>query len=445
MGHKRGMQILIDRQWKKGLVIFIGLVLFHVAVSVLLSVIARSSFLSSLHNGQGFWNFALDSFGYHREALGLADLFNTGDYTGWWGSSPSWHVKWIALSYGAITPDPLSFAPVNAIVWATSIHCVYKIVCLLFPERQTLAITCALVFGFWPSYLLHTTQLLKDPLYVLGMLLMIWGWVGLFSGRRSIVFCFLVSFGVLLAYLNRIYILEPLIFLSLLATTLVLWRVPRSRKYALLAFFMVGGLYLYQYHSKIKPLQQKEIGTSISVNPAETKIFTSDISRRNPSKGTNWLRHQVMRLVNARDSWIDKYPNAGINIDTDVHFRSLKDILAYIPKAAIIGFLAPFPSHWIGVARTAGRASRILAGFEMMVWYILLPGFVYFLFSGTVAPHIRIWMLVYTLTLVVLTSLVVTNIGALYRLRYVYFLPILIGGLEGWARLWFRKFQKFAD
>jgi len=155
------MQILIDRQWKKGLVIFIGLVLFHVAVSVLLSVIARSSFLSSLHNGQGFWNFALDSFGYHREALGLADLFNTGDYTGWWGSSPSWHVKWIALSYGAITPDPLSFAPVNAIVWATSIHCVYKIVCLLFPERQTLAITCALVFGFWPSYLLHTTQLLR--------------------------------------------------------------------------------------------------------------------------------------------------------------------------------------------------------------------------------------------------------------------------------------------
>ena len=429
------MQRLIDKQWKKGLVIFTGLVLFHIAVSVLLSMIAHSTFFSSLHNGQGLWSFSLDSFSYHKEAIRLVDLLKKGDYSEWWGSSPFWHVKWIALSYAVITPDPLSFAPVNAIVWSTSIHCVYKIVRLLFPERQTFAITCALVFGFWPSYLLHTTQLLKDPLYVLGMLLMIWGWVGLFLGRRSIFFCFLVSFGVLLASLNRIYMLEPLIFLSLLATTLVLWRVPTSRKRALLAFIMVGGIYLYQYHSKIELLQQKEI---------ETKIPTSDIKRRNPSRVSNWLRYQVMRLTNARDGWTNKYPNAGTNIDTDVHFCSLKDILAYIPKAAIFGFLAPFPSHWFGTPRTAGRASRILAGLEMMLWYILLLGFVYFLFTGPVALQIWIWMLLYTLSLVVLTSLVVTNIGALYRLRYVYFLPILIGGLEGWTRFCVQRLHKAA-
>ena len=87
----------------------------------------------------------------------------------------------------------------------------------------------------------------------------------------------------------------------------------------------------------------------------------------------------------------------------------------------------------------------MLAGFEMMVWYILLLGFVYFLFTGPVAWHIRIWMLVYTFALVVLTSLVVTNIGALYRLRYVYFLPILIGGLEGWTRFYVQRLHKTAS
>ena len=189
------MQRLIDKQWKKGFVIFTGLVLFHLAASVSLSLIGRSTFFASLHNGQGFWNFALDSFGYHREALGLADLFIAGDYTGWWGSSPSWHVKWIALSYGSITPDPLSFAPVNAIVWAASLYCVYQIARLLFPERQSFSIACALIFGFCPSYLLHTTQLLRDPFYTLGMLLMVWGWVGLLSGYRGIVFSLLASFG----------------------------------------------------------------------------------------------------------------------------------------------------------------------------------------------------------------------------------------------------------
>jgi hypothetical protein len=80
------MQGLIDKQWKKGLVIFTGLVLCHLAVSILLSIIARSNFLSSLHNGQGLWNFTLDSFVYHQEALRLSDLLKSGDYSGWWGS-----------------------------------------------------------------------------------------------------------------------------------------------------------------------------------------------------------------------------------------------------------------------------------------------------------------------------------------------------------------------
>ena len=439
------MQSLTDKNWKKGLVIFSGLFLFHLAVSISLSFIARSTFLESLHNGQGLWNFAPDSFSYHREALRLLDLLKKGNLSGWWESSPFWHVKWIALSYGAITPDPLSFAPFNAIVWAASIYCVYKIARILFPEHQTFSIVCALVFGFWPSYMLHTTQLLRDPLYVLGMLIMIWGWVGLLSGYRGIVFSLLASLGVLIAYLNRIYILEPLIVLSLLATVLVLWRVPHTRMYALLAFIVIGGLYVFQYPPKFTQIRQKEKGAVTSTDSTHADKRKIGNLRLFANRVSDWIRYQVVRLSNARNTWIYKYPNAGTNIDTDVHFRSLRDILAYVPRAAMIGFLAPFPRQWFGTARTAGRASRLVAGLEMMVWYILLPGFLYFLITGPVAWQIRIWMLVYTVTLVVLTSLVVTNIGALYRLRYVYFYPILIGGLEGWTRFYVGRFHKVAS
>jgi hypothetical protein len=273
---------------------------------------------------------------------------------------------------------------------------------------------------------------------------MIWGWFGLLSGYRGIALSFLASFGVFLACLNRLYILEPLIVLSLLATALVLWRVPHARMHALLALVMIGGLYVYQSSSKSIQMQQKERVASISTDSTQKDKPKSGYLDFFATHVTNWLRHQGMRLANARNIWIKKYPNAGTNIDTDVHFRSLKDILAYIPRAAIIGFLAPFPSHWFGQARTAGRASRLVAGFEMMVWYLFLPGFLYFLFTGPVDLHIKVWMLLYTITLVVLTGLVVTNIGALYRMRYVYFLPILVGGLEGWTRLSVRKFHKTA-
>ena len=441
------MQSLTDKNWKKGLVIFSGLFLFHLAVSISLSFIARSTFLKSLHNGQGLWNFALDSFSYHKEAIRLLDLLQKGDYTGWWGSSPWWHVKWIGLSYALLAPDPLSYAPINALTWVVSMVFVFMTVHELFPARRNLAITCALMFGFWPSYLLHTTQLLKDPLYIMGMLMMFWGCVNLLSRRKAIISVLLIVFGVLISYLNRTYILGPLIFLALLAAILELWQSRRAWGHAGLAILIIAGLGAYFYilrpEIQIQPLpgQQGRLRSK-----SQPKAETPKSNGNHYGYSASELVEKVVRNISyLRKRYINKYPDAGTNVDTDVHFRSLTDILAYIPRAATIGFLAPFPSHWFGTARTAGPASRILAGLEMMVWYILLPGFLYFLITGPVAWQIRIWMLVYTVTLVVLTSLVVTNIGALYRLRYVYFYPILIGGLEGWTRLYVRRFHKAAS
>ena len=438
------MHRIIDKDWKKGLVIFSGLVLFHLAVSMSLSLIARSTFLASLHNGQGLWNFALDSFSYHAEAFRLADLLKNGDYNGWWGSCPWWHVKWIGLSYALLAPDPLSYAPINALTWAVSVVCVFMIVRQLFPGRRKLAIVSAVMFGLWPSYLLHTTQLLKDPLYIMGMLMMFWGCVILLSERRSVISLLLIVLGVLLAYLNRTYILEPVICLALLAAMLELWQSRRAWGHAGLAMVIIAGLGVYFYIQRpqiqIQPLPGPQ---GLIQSKAQPKAKIQKNSRKQhgyfPSK---LVEKGVRKLSYLRERYIRKYPKAGTNIDTDVHFRSLADILTYIPKAAMIGFLAPFPSYWFGTPKTAGSASRILAGLEMTVWYILLPGFLYFLFTGPVAWQIRTWMLVYTLILVVLTSLVVTNIGALYRLRYVYFLPILIGGLEGWTRFYVQRFHK---
>jgi len=440
------MQRLTDKEWKKGLVIFAGLVLFHVAVSVLLSVIARSNFLSSLHSGQGLWNFALDSFVYHQEALRLSDLFKSGDFNGWWGSSSFWHVKWIALPYAILVPDPLSFAPINGLIWAITIYCVYKIVNQLFPDRRRLAIVTALTFGLWPSYLLHTTQLLKDPLYIMGMLLMFWGCIDLLSVRRTVSSVFLLSLGVLIAYLNRTYILEPLIFLSLLAAILELWQTRKAWGQAGLAILIIAGLGVYGY------IQRPEIQIQhLSENHGQVKTqFQPQTEVRQSGQNRHWspvakiLDKGVGKISYLRERYIRKYPDAGTNIDTNVHFRSFTDILAYIPKATLVGFLAPFPPHWFEDAKTAGRVSRLVAGLEMMAWYMLLVGFLYFLVTGPVDLYIRIWMLVYTLSLVLLTALVVTNIGALYRMRFIYFLPILIGGLEGWARFYVQRFQKAA-
>jgi hypothetical protein len=423
------MQRLIDKQWKKGLVIFSGLVLFHLAVSVSLSLIARSTFLVSLHNGHGFWNFAPDSVGYHNAALRLLDYLKHGDYGTWWAGSPWWHVKWIALSYAVITPDPLSFAPINGLTWAVTVVCVYKTVRHLFPNHRVLALLSATIFGIWPSYLFQSTQLLKDPLYNMGILTMVWGWLALLSGKRGIGFSILVCFGVLIAHLNRRYILEALVFLTLLATIFVIWRKRETLAHALLACMLVLGLYAYEH--RFRPPPPPVVQPTVIKDPWQYEDWLPD-----------WFEWRIKAIVNARIGWATSYPEAGTNIDTDVRFYSVRDVIKYVPRALQIGFLAPFPGHWFEEAKVAGRPSRAFAAIEMMVWYFLLPGFLYFIASRENPIQIRLWMLIYSGCLVLLTALVVTNIGALYRMRFVYFLPILIGGLEGWSRFYVQRFQK---
>jgi hypothetical protein len=342
--------------------------------------------------------------------------------------------------------DPLSFAPINSLIWAINICCVYKIVNQLFPDRRRLAIVTALTFGLLPSYFLHTTQLLKDPLYIMGILLMFWGCIDLLSVRRTIGSVFLLSLGVLIAYLNRTYILEPLICLSLLAAIFELWQTRRAWGQAGLAILIIAGLGVYCYIQRpeiqIQPLSGQQ--GHIQPKPQPKAEIPTNSRNRNGHAVSKLVEKGVGKISYLRERYIRKYPNAGTNIDTNVHFRSLADILAYIPRATLVGFLAPFPLHWFEDAKTAGRASRLVAGLEMVVWYVLLVGFLYFLVTGPVDLYSRVWMLVYTLSLVLLTALVVTNIGALYRMRFVYFLPILIGGLEGWARFYGQRFQKTA-
>jgi hypothetical protein len=433
------MQRFIDKEWKKGLVIFAGLVLFHISFSVLLSVIARSAFLADLHNGQGIWNFAPDSVGYHKAALRLLDYLKDGDYGNWWASSTWWHVKWIALSYAVITPDPLSFAPVNGLTWAVSVVCVYKIVRQLFPGHRHLALLAGAIFGLWPSYLFQSTQLLKDPLYSMGILTMVYGWVALLLGKRGIGFSILVCFGVLLAHLNRTYILEALVFLTLLATVFVLWRKRETLTHALLACVLVLGLYAYEHRAEILLMFRPPPPPPTVVRPPVVKD-----PWRYEDWMPDWFESRIKAIINTRLGWATSYPEAGSNIDTDVRFYSVGDVVKYIPRALQIGFLAPFPRHWFEEAKVAGGPSRVFAAIEMMVWYLLIPGFLYFIAGKGNPIQIRLWLLIYSGCLVLLTALVVTNIGALYRMRFVYFLPILIGGLEGWARFYARRFQKAA-
>jgi len=343
-------------------------------------------------------------------------------------------VKLIALSYSVLAPNPISFFPINALAWTITVVLVYKITLKVLPDKKNIAVLSALLFGICPSYLLHTTQLLKEPFYVLGIIMMIRGWVGLMSGNRPVSLSIFVGLGILLAYLNRASMLIPLIGLSVLAFALVVWRGREAWACALLACVSVMGVYVFDHQRKPEFKNPRDVKITEMI---ATRI--QDAGKQGTQRISDGLWHHFFRLAYSRDCFIHGYPNAGSNIEQTVRFKNPIDIVRYIPRGLQIGFLAPFPGHWLGKGKSAGGASRILAGMEMIGWYILLPGFVWFLFSGNAAPGIRVWLALYCISMVLLAALVVTNLGALMRIRFVYFLPIIIGGLEGWSRFIWRK------
>jgi hypothetical protein len=205
----------------------------------------------------------------------------------------------------------------------------------------------------------------------MGILLMFWGCIDLLSVRRTIGSIFLLSLGVLIAYLNRTYILEPLICLSLLAAILELWQTRRAWGQAGLAILIIAGLGVYCYIQRPEIQIQPLPGQQEHIQPkpqAKAEIPTSS-RNRNGHAVSKLVDKGVGKVSYLRERYIRKYPNAGTNIDTNVHFRSLADILAYIPRATLVGwwcgtfFWWGFCIFWLPVLS--------ICIFESGCWYTL--------------------------------------------------------------------------
>jgi hypothetical protein len=129
---------------------------------------------------------------------------------------------------------------------------------------------------------------------------------------------------------------------------------------------------------------------------------------------------------------------AGSNVDIEVRFTSIEDLLLYIPRALQIGLLAPFPSMWLGQAiNRGGGAMRVLSGIEMMFTYVFLVGFLGLLAYGKERWATILLAAGMALALTLLLALVIPNIGTLYRMRYANCALLNGLGILGWG-LWFQ-------
>ena len=143
----------------------------------------RAQIAPSLINRDGIIeSFAFDSLGYQRAAIRLAEILKEGRLRAWATEPEQAHVKLISLQFAILRPlfgnSTLSAEPLNGLCYVS----ILSLVMLLGRELggRRVGLLAAGVVALWPTFLLHTTQFLKDPLFIaaaLAFILIVTTWL----------------------------------------------------------------------------------------------------------------------------------------------------------------------------------------------------------------------------------------------------------------------------
>lgn len=112
-----------------------------------------------------------------------------------------------------------------------------------------------------------------------------------------------------------------------------------------------------------------------------------------------------------------------------VELNGVRDILEFLPTAAVIGFISPFPRMWFE-SGSFGHAPRVLSGAETLCMYLLYVAVGFCVWHER--RNLRMWLLFFVATIGILAlGLVVVNAAALYRIRYVFWMLLIVLAAQG--------------
>ena len=404
----------------------------HIVMVLLMFSIGRAQLWPSHFDDNGLGIFAADSYIYENEIMYLARLLKTEGFLAWAIAPSQLHLRLYSLFYAPFSSwtrfNILTVEPLNLFYYLASLVLVFKVGREIYDRRAGLL--AATIVALWPSLLLHTTQLLRDPLLDVVMLALLlimtraltskYSWqAGLLSGACACL-------TLILLYIVRAAMWDVVRIMAGLGFVLLLIRMWRERR--LLAGSLIVSLALL---------------CSALMIPKSGGFFKSQ--QMSPSeRGTTFMEKMQaapfwQRVAERREKFIKESRRAEgqSNLDDDVSLRSLGDIVLYLPRAAIIGFFAPFPNMWMSGRLNIGLLGSLLAGLETLLMY--LNCFFIIVALREKYHNLALWLVLLTAAAGMLgLGLIVVNVGSLYRLRYIYWILLVILGAGGFVRLWSR-------
>jgi len=402
--------------------------LLHVTITVVVFLIGHFHLLPRTFDEHGIGlTFAIDSTTYRNVILDMAGTLNRNGLLSWPRIDGPLHCRLYALGFYFLGPvfgyNIITAESLNVVYYLGVLVFVYLLGKEVFNARTGLI--SAAVIGIWPSFVLHSTQLLRDSVSTVFLLAVIFILtVVLKRGLtyRNVLWLTIVSLLLIVLFWLARGNMWNIVIISLgIAALLLAVRMFVERRLlltnALLLILVFGAALFVPSRIESTALSGDKPPTAILALPPQSRKF----------KNSFWSR--LLLQIRARREGFRVYSSMASNVDADVTFNSSTDVITFLPRAAEIGFLAPFPRMWFE-AGAGGRAGRLLSGFETLVMYLLyVPAIIC---AWRQRHNLGMWFLLLVGSVsVILLGLVVVNIGALYRLRYGFWMLLIVLAVEG--------------
>jgi hypothetical protein len=410
--------------------LILAVAIWHVAITLGVFMAGKYQLMPGQLYPTGIGRFASDGVMYQGQVAELCEILKNDGLVAWATWPTQLHVRLYSLPLFVVSRwfsfNILTIEPLNLIYYLTILILVFKLGAAVFDYRT--ALIAAGIVALWPSFLLHTTQLLRDPLLVLAVLVVIWtiteSWRTDLGWRRGVLMGIASCAAIVIIRITR----QPMWYLLMAAvgagTVMLLFHAVRARHVpvgnALLALLMIVAMVVTpRFQPYFQNQQDPRIPTPLTQDVDSLPIQEQISARRAGFR----IRVKDGKVVPATD---------GSKIDTDVKLNSGAAIIRHLPRALMVGFFAPFPNMWWQTGTQVGANGRLRSGFETLLTYMLECLALIGLWRGR--RNLSAWFLSGFIALgIVALGLVVDNVGALYRLRYPFWTLMVIlaaGGLE---------------
>ncbi len=429
--------------------------LLHLLLALTLFVAARAQVAPSTIDRDGIMSsFASDGLEYQRGAIELVDTLKHGDVRAWILASQPVHVKAISICFAVLGPifgyGTLSAEPFNLVCYVLMLTVVFALGREVGGQR--VALLSAATVAVWPTLLLHSLQLLKDVLFISGALAivaLVTTWLTRTYGRKGAVAIGLVTASTVFLVM-RVRFNVGILVVAVVICGFVLLGIRQLLEKRVLGWNMVCAVPALltaaaiialpaTHHSEsFKHSPSDQSGLSKAVIAERLQVATAVVYRPQVLSRVNglhesrlWKRADEIALLvgSSRARFSLLYPDAGSGLDGERDIRTFSELVSYLPRAGEIGMWAPFPYMWFSAGRSVGKTGKLLAGGETLAIYALqmmaVVGLIRF------RRQLSLWLLMIVVMLgVTALALLVTNVGALYRFRYTFWVLLIVAGLK---------------